>query len=422
MCANGTSHSISGSLPGPCSQSSSAEGRTELEEPRMISARSKNRAATPSDRTVDPTDRRGASDPLYREVSRARRYRHSLAVLAIEPAPLPGCGAFEFTGAVGRIAELLRDSTRNSDLVDERADHVVVTFPESEAGNCSRLVARLEDLARGRLGVGLRIGCAFFPEQALTCEALLERAHAELERQPSVPIGVPIRAADAAVGDAGEGHDAVARDPRRVACIMSRFPKLTETFVLNEILALEQCGIDVRLYPLQRGRETIRPPEAEGLVRRAHYTPLISFGIAWANLRSLVLQPRAWLGALAVALRANLGSARYLAGAIAFFPKAVYLAHELARRGVHHVHAHFASHPALVAFVVRRISGIPYSFVAHGSDLHRDQHMLREKLLEAEFAVAISEYNRERMLDCGGESCRDRVVVIHCGVDTAVFH
>jgi glycosyltransferase involved in cell wall biosynthesis len=90
--------------------------------------------------------------------------------------------------------------------------------------------------------------------------------------------------------------------------------------------------------------------------------------------------------------------------------------------GVTHVHAHFASHPAAAAFVIHRLTGIPYSFTAHGSDLHRDRHMLRENVAEAEFVVPISCFNRNIIpADCGAEHA-DKTVVIHCGIDPDFFH
>ena len=39
--------------------------------------------------------------------------------------------------------------------------------------------------------------------------------------------------------------------PARVACIMSRFPKVSETFVLYEVLAMEQLELSIELYPLR---------------------------------------------------------------------------------------------------------------------------------------------------------------------------
>ncbi len=202
---------------------------------------------------------------------------------------------------------------------------------------------------------------------------------------------------------------------------MSRFPKLTETFILYEMLAVEARGAEVEVYPLHRQGGPMHP-EAAALVERAHFAPLLSARVWIANFFALVSRPRTYLGALGVLLVKNWGSRRYFVGALALFPKAVYFAGRMRRDGITHIHAHFASHPAAAAFVAHRLTGIPYSFTAHGSDLHRDRHMLREKVAEAAFVVCISRYNREVVLaECGAES-GDKVEVIHCGVDTRVFH
>ena len=207
----------------------------------------------------------------------------------------------------------------------------------------------------------------------------------------------------------------------KVAYLASRFPKITETFVLQEILAVQRLGVEVELFPLRRERTTTMHTEAASLVQRAHFTRWLSWAIMRAHLHFLRRKPRAYCGALWTLLRANWGSLRYSVGALVFFPKAVYLAFAMRAHGIAHVHAHFASHPAAVAFVIHRLVGIPYSFTAHGSDLHRDRRMLREKVDEAVMVVAISNYNRDTIIaECGSES-GSTVVVIHCGVDTQKF-
>lgn len=204
---------------------------------------------------------------------------------------------------------------------------------------------------------------------------------------------------------------------RRVAYVMSRFPKLTETFVLDEILELERRGIRVEVFPLWRESESVVHPEARAVVERAHFTPTLDASILRDNLRCLRRAPGLYLRTLATLLRANLRSARFLLGALAIFPKACSFAERMNALGVEHLHAHFASHPAAAAFVVGRLRGIPWSFTAHGSDLHREQSMLREKVRDARFVVAISEYNRRFILDHVGPEAEDKIRVIHCGID-----
>ena len=207
----------------------------------------------------------------------------------------------------------------------------------------------------------------------------------------------------------------------KVAYIMSRFPKLTETFVLYEMRAVEELGAQVEVYPLLRERTTVMHPEAVAFMERAHFQPFISGPILRAHLYFLRQKPGAYLSTLWALLRANFGSLRYFTGALGIFPKAVYFAYRMADAGITHIHAHFASHPAAAGFVIHRLSGIPFSFTAHGSDLHCDRHMLREKVAEAAFVVAISNFNKEIIVQECGERFRGKVVVIHCGVDTQVF-
>jgi colanic acid/amylovoran biosynthesis glycosyltransferase len=207
----------------------------------------------------------------------------------------------------------------------------------------------------------------------------------------------------------------------RVAYIMSRFPKLTETFILFEMGAVENEGVQVELYPLRFERSATVHAEARRWVDRAHFGSPFSPAVLGANLATMVRQPARYFGALFELVRCNLGSVRYLAGAVMFFPRAVDFARRMKADGIQHVHAHFASHPAAVAWVIHRVAGIPYSFTAHGSDLHMDRHMLREKVRDAAFVVPISEFNRRVILDeCGPDSAA-KLEVIHCGVDIDAF-
>lgn len=231
----------------------------------------------------------------------------------------------------------------------------------------------------------------------------------------------------------------------RVAYVMSRFPRLTETFILYEILALERHGLRVEVYPLMRERKTrvhpdgasalgkaidlvsrdageiVMHPEARALLPRVHYSDLISWPIVRATLRTLVRKPLAFASTLAAVIAHNFGSANYLLGGLAVFPKAVYLASEMRRAGITHVHAHFANHPTTAAYIIRRLAGIPYSFTGHGADLQVDQHMLREKVEAAAFIRAIADDGRKLIAGHASAAAAERIVVVPCGVDTTAF-
>ena len=202
---------------------------------------------------------------------------------------------------------------------------------------------------------------------------------------------------------------------------MSRFPKLTETFVLFEMIAVERQGAEIRLFPLLHEHEASMHPEAAPYVARATYLPFLSPAILASQWHFLRRSPRRYLGTLGAVLRGTWRSPNFFLGGIGIFPKVAHAARLMERDGVRHVHCHFATHPALAGFIIHRLVGIPYSFTAHGSDLHVDRTMLCQKVAEAAFTVTISEDNRavfER--ECGGPIAT--LEVIHCGVDTAVFH
>jgi len=207
----------------------------------------------------------------------------------------------------------------------------------------------------------------------------------------------------------------------KVGYIMSRFPKVSETFVLNEMVAVEAHGVPVEVYPLLRERQKTTHPEVSEWVQRAHFRSLLSPGLWAAHLYYLTRRPLTYLGTAAQALWKTAGSRKPFLGALGTFPKAVCFAREMTRDRVTHIHAHFATHPALAAWVIHRLTGIPYSFTAHGSDLHVNRRMLDVKVEEAAFAVTISEFNRNIIINECGEDARRKVKVVHCGVNPGYF-
>ncbi len=233
---------------------------------------------------------------------------------------------------------------------------------------------------------------------------------------------------------------------QKIAYVMSRFPKLTETFILYEMQAMERLGVEVEVYPLLRARNTSSHPEgasllrkvielakppaenavmhadAEAYTRKAHYLPFISWPILLAQIWFVTHRPRAYFKTLWTLVRANLGSPNFLVGSISIFPKCAYMARRMTADGITRIHAHFANHPAAAAYVIHQLAGIPYSFTGHGADLQVDQHMLKEKVEAADYVVTISDYNKRFILDHCGQQFRDRVHVVRCGVDTNVFN
>jgi colanic acid/amylovoran biosynthesis glycosyltransferase len=203
--------------------------------------------------------------------------------------------------------------------------------------------------------------------------------------------------------------------PPAVLYVVSRFPAVTETFVVNEWLALSE-RFRMRLVALRRSGEAPLHPETARVMPSVRFAGSPLPRAVAANLAWLARRPLTYLALLAAVVRGALRfSLLEAAKEAVVFVRAAAVAHGAARDGIDHVHAHFASHAATAAWVVHRLTGIPFSFTAHANDLFVAPVLLERKAADARFVVAISDYNRRLLL----ERCPAvrRLEVVHCGVD-----
>lgn len=205
--------------------------------------------------------------------------------------------------------------------------------------------------------------------------------------------------------------------PLRLAQLVSRFPMVTETFVLYELEALEKLGVTVELYSLLREHPKVVHTEAEEWATRAHYLPWLSPAILRAHWHFVRRDAGRYFKTLFEVLRGTWGCFGCFSGALGIFPKVVRFAYEMEKQGIQHLHAHFAYHAAVAAMIVHRLTEIPYSFTARGSDVQADGHMLKEKVEAADFVISVSEHNKDIILNKCGPGSAGKIHVIHGGVD-----
>jgi glycosyltransferase involved in cell wall biosynthesis len=199
-----------------------------------------------------------------------------------------------------------------------------------------------------------------------------------------------------------------------VLYVVSRFPAVTETFVVNEWLALSG-RFRMELAALRRSGEAPLHSESRAALDRVRFLGPPGPAAPAAHLRWLVRRPRAYLSVLWAMLRGARGlPARQAARHALVLVEAPTLARHAQRAGVAHVHAHFANHPATAAWIVHRLTGLPFSFTAHANDLFTGPALLERKAVDARFVVAISDFNRRRLLELDPAP---RVELVHCGVD-----
>lgn len=170
----------------------------------------------------------------------------------------------------------------------------------------------------------------------------------------------------------------------RLGVLVRSFPKLSETFILSEVLGLERAGFDVTVFALR--------PVAEALVQ-----PVA------AQVRARVIP---------------LSSA--LPGALGDLERALALAGHLRTLGIGHLHAHFVDGTADVAARAARIAGATLSHSAHAKDIYLSAPAaLRRRLRRAAFTVTCTGYNRDVLARLAPDPAR--VHLVHHGIDALRF-
>ncbi len=190
---------------------------------------------------------------------------------------------------------------------------------------------------------------------------------------------------------------------------------------MREMIHLETLGWQIELYPLVIQRQEVIHEEARPWLKRVHAVPWLSLGLWKSNLLKMVTRPRQYLSLLGRVVRENIGSPKFLARALLLFPRAAWMADEFKAQGISHIHAHYASHPALVAWLINQWTGITYSVTVHAHDIFVDKSMLATKLHDSAFISAISEFNRKYLADRFGPWVNEKTQVVRCGIEPSYY-
>ena len=207
------------------------------------------------------------------------------------------------------------------------------------------------------------------------------------------------------------------RRPLRIAYVLKRYPRLSETFVLHEMLELRRRGAVVVIVARKDAGEGVVHEATGTLDAPVHYLPSPSaLGLdAWA-IRSLDRFPGEARRLGVEALRGALSRDDY-----ATVIQAAMIAPFLKQLEIDHVHAHFATWAATAASYISDVSGIPFSFTAHAKDIYHqrvDRKALASKIEKARFVVTVSDFNRRYLDDLlRSEGRSGRVCRIYNGVD-----
>jgi glycosyltransferase involved in cell wall biosynthesis len=170
--------------------------------------------------------------------------------------------------------------------------------------------------------------------------------------------------------------------------VLRRFPKLTETFVIDEVLSLEARGERVIVDSLEAPFDEPRHPELGRLrapIRSVPERPSRR-EVRLAHLGLMLRRPIAWLRAARRARRE---------GVWPEFRRAGLVARRCRAEGARHVHTHFAYYAADVAGMAASLAGRPFTVTAHANDIWQVNNAphLERRLSLARGVITPTEYN-----------------------------
>lgn len=207
-----------------------------------------------------------------------------------------------------------------------------------------------------------------------------------------------------------------------IAYLVNQYPKTSHSFIRREITALESLGLTVHRYTLRRttealadGADAIELSKTEAVIARPFPRRLMDALLTKAS------HPLRFAKALAFVIGCGFKSDRSVAVHVAYLLEAAVVAAWCSRDRIDHLHVHFGTNSAMVGMLVNRLTGIPWSFTAHGpEEFDRPFGIaLPEKIESANFVVAISSFGRSQLWRWSDQTQWKKVHIVHCGLDAA---
>ena len=211
----------------------------------------------------------------------------------------------------------------------------------------------------------------------------------------------------------------------KIAYLASRYPAVSHTFIMREIAALREHAFDVHTFTVRRtsAMNLLTQADREENDRTVSLLPAGLWRIACAHIVMLFASPRGYLSAFWAALTSRRPGLKAAAWQLFYFAEAGILARELRRRGIHHLHVHFANVAAEVAGLVSRMTDVTWSLTLHGLADFGNPEVSRvaDKIARARFVICVSDFGRAQCMLVSPSEHWSKINVVHCGLNPAQF-
>lgn len=198
--------------------------------------------------------------------------------------------------------------------------------------------------------------------------------------------------------------------PLRIGYVLKKYPRLSETFILNEILGMERAGHEIDITSLTPADEGRFHADLASVRAPVRYLPPFGSALAMAAFEEMSRVPE--------------GALRRALDYVSLLPaekRPLTLTHALAVRKaarekrLDHLHAHFATVAAHVVATCRLLGGPSFTVTAHAKDIYResvDARLFQATAAASAAIITVCEANRDWILAklLNGDESKIRVV------------
>jgi glycosyltransferase involved in cell wall biosynthesis len=198
--------------------------------------------------------------------------------------------------------------------------------------------------------------------------------------------------------------------------LVNGFPRLSETFVLQELLHLESRGLRLQLVALSDPRETVRQDDLDRLQAAVMHLPAAALIPRRRRLRAQATLLERRGGDYLAARRTLRRSPDFTPGVL---KRSTALASTLLRLGSPPMYIHFAHKPATIGRFAARLAGVPYGLSCHAKDIWlTPPPELAAKVQDAKVVLTCTAAGEKQLtLAAAGAT---PVLHVHHGVDVKV--
>lgn len=212
----------------------------------------------------------------------------------------------------------------------------------------------------------------------------------------------------------------------RLAYLISRYPAISHTFILREVMSLRQMGFEISVASINNPDRKLSELtiEEQSEVARTYYVKNHGFkGALKAHTKKFFNTPFAYISALIFAMHLAGSDLKKVIYNFFYFVEAVMIGLWMQEENFSHLHIHFATPAATVGMIVEKLFSFTFSITVHGPDEFYDvsKFKLTEKIENSSFICCIGSYARSQLMKLSSPKNWSKFEVVPLGVDPTNF-